>query len=81
MNKSVAALRMAVELRNHPRMSYHNVSSWPPSSWVSIKESEDKRLKGELGILKRVRMVNGHPIVHRCFLWIEYEDVFGLFVV
>jgi hypothetical protein len=73
MNKSAAALRMAVELRNHPRMSYRKVPSWPPS-WVWISGSEDKQPKGEVGILKQVRMVNGHPIVHRCFLWMEYED-------
>ena len=73
MNKSAAALRMAVELRNHPRMSYRKVPSWPPS-WVWMSGSEDKQPKGEVGILKQVRMVNGHPIVHRCFLWMEYED-------
>ncbi len=73
MNKSAAALRMAVELRNHPRMSYRKVPSWPPS-WVWISGSEDKQPKGEVGVLKQVRMVNGHPIVHRCFLWMEYED-------
>ena len=73
MNKSAAALRMLVELRNHPRMSYRKVPSWPPS-WVWISGSEDKQPKGEVGILKQVRMVNGHPIVHRCFLWMEYED-------
>ena len=73
MNKSAAALRMPVELRNHPRMSYRKVPSWPPS-WVWISGSEDKQPKGEVGILKQVRMVNGHPIVHRCFLWMEYED-------
>jgi len=73
MNKSAAALRMPVELRNHPRMSYRKVPSWPPS-WVWISGSEDKQPKGEVGVLKQVRMVNGHPIVHRCFLWMEYED-------
>ena len=39
MNKSAAALRMPVELRNHPRMSYRKVPSWPPS-WVWISGSE-----------------------------------------
>src|SRR5881409_3770809 len=73
MNKSAAALRMRVELRNHPRMSYRKVPSWPPS-WVWISGSEYKQPKGEVGILKQVRMVDGHPIVHRCFLWIEYES-------
>ena len=77
MAKSASAPRMALELRNHPRVSYRKFPSWPPS-WVWVGGSEDKHPKGELGILKQVRMVNGHPIVHRCFLWIEYEDAMYL---
>jgi hypothetical protein len=73
INISPPALKMAMELRNHPLMSYRRLSSWPPT-WVWIGGNEDKQLRGEVGILKQVRMVDGHPIVHRCFLWIEYED-------
>jgi hypothetical protein len=59
-----------MQLRNHPQMSYRQVSSWPPL-WMWIGGKENKRPKGEVGILKRV---NGEPIIHRCFLWIEYEE-------
>jgi hypothetical protein len=74
INISPPARKMAMELRNHPLMSYRQLSSWPPT-WVWISGNEqDRQLRGEVGILKQVRMVDGHPIVHRCFLWIEYED-------
>src|ERR671924_379450 len=64
---------MAMELRNHPLMSYRKLPTWPPA-WVWIGGNEDQHPKGEVGILKQVRQVNGHPIVHRCFLWMEYGD-------
>jgi hypothetical protein len=72
MGKPTTAQRMAVELRNHPLMSYRKLPSWPPC-WVWISGNENGNPNGEVGILKQVRMVNGHSIVHRCFLWMEYE--------
>jgi hypothetical protein len=62
-----------MELRNHSLMSYRKLATWPPA-WVWVGGNEDRHPKGEVGILKQVRQVNGHPIVHRCFLWMEYAD-------
>jgi hypothetical protein len=33
----------------------------------------DRHPKCEVGTLKRVKLVNGHPTVHKCFTWMEYE--------
>jgi hypothetical protein len=62
-----------MELRNHPLMSFHDVSIWPPV-WVWIDGHEDKHPKGEVGLLKEVKVVNGHPTIYRCFLWMKYQD-------
>jgi hypothetical protein len=42
--------------------------------WVWIGGDEDRHPEGEVGTLKQVRSVDGHPIVHRCFVWMQYED-------
>jgi hypothetical protein len=58
-------------LRNHPLMSYHGVSNWPPS-WLWIDGVENKRPRGEIGILKAVE-VSKVPPANRCFVCIDYE--------
>jgi hypothetical protein len=60
-----------MQLRHHPLMSYRGVPNWPPV-WVWRGIGENKRPKGEVGILKNVtpsRLAGRH----RCFLVIEYE--------
>jgi hypothetical protein len=58
-------------LRDHPLVSYKGVPSWPPR-WIWIDGPEDKRPKGEFGILKTV-LLSKHW-VNRCFLLIFHEE-------
>jgi hypothetical protein len=53
-------------------MSYRQLSSWPPA-WVWIGGNGDKHPKDEVGTLTRVK-IDGLLTIHRCFLWMEYED-------
>ena len=61
-----------MELRNHPLVTYRNLPSWPPT-WVWIGRNSDKQPKGEIGTLTRVK-ADRSSLIHRCFLWMEYED-------
>jgi hypothetical protein len=61
-----------MELRKHPLVSYRNQSSWPPA-WIWIGGNENKHPRGEVGVLKQLKLVDG-PFVNRCFLWMQYED-------
>src|SRR5439155_674984 len=63
---------MAMELRKHPLVSYRNQSSWPPA-WIWIGGNENNHPRGEVGVLKQLKLVDG-PFVNRCFLWMQYED-------
>jgi hypothetical protein len=47
--------------------------NWPPS-WTWTGGKENKNPKGELGILKQVKLSSVEPFLNRCFLWMEYED-------
>ena len=60
-----------MELRNHPLVSYRGIPSWPPV-WTWIGGDGDRRPKGEVGVLKQVKFVDGQ-FVNRCFLWMEYQ--------
>lgn len=44
---------------------------WPPV-WVWIGGKKDQSLKGEVGVLKSVRLPLS-PLLNRCFLYIEHE--------
>src|SRR5262245_27706760 len=59
-------------LREHPLFSYHGMHSWPPV-WTWMGGGNDKRPRGEVGILRRVEKSNALP-ANRCFLYIDYED-------
>jgi hypothetical protein len=61
-----------MELRKHPLISYRTVSSWPPV-WTWIGGGVDQRPKGEIGILKQVKLVDGQ-FVARVFLWMEHDE-------
>ena len=41
--------------------------------WTWIGGNGDERPKGEVGILKQVKPVDGQ-FVNRCFLWMQYQD-------
>jgi hypothetical protein len=58
-------------LRDHPLMSYHGAPSWPPS-WVWTNGIENKRPRGEVGILKAVSLSKIQP-ANRCYLYIDHE--------
>src|SRR5262245_23971419 len=58
-------------LREHPLMRYHGIPNWPPA-WLWIDGVENKRPRGEIGILKAVE-VSKVPPTNRCFLCIDYE--------
>ena len=59
-------------LREHPFFSYHGMHSWPPV-WTWMGGGNDKRPRGEVGILRRVEKSNVLP-ADRCFLYIDYEE-------
>ena len=59
-------------LREHPLFNYHGMHSWPPV-WTWMGGGNDKRPRGEVGILRRVEKSN-LPRTDRCFLYIDYEE-------
>jgi hypothetical protein len=64
-------------LREHQQMSHQGLSTWPPV-WVWIDGEKDENPKGEIGILKRVRM---HDLAsHRFFLVhrLQQRPLYGL---
>src|SRR5205823_13249027 len=61
-----------MELRKHPLVSYRNQSSWPPA-WIWIGGNENKHPRGEVGVLKQLKLDDG-PFVNRYFLWMQNED-------
>ena len=60
-----------MDLRAHPRMTYHGLPNWPPA-WMWIDGNVNKNPTGEVGTLVEVQ-VSKHQ-ANRCFLVIEYED-------
>jgi hypothetical protein len=58
-------------LRDHPLMCYKGVPNWPPS-WTWIDGLENKRLRGEIGILKTVSLSKVLP-ANRSYLYIDHE--------
>jgi hypothetical protein len=60
-----------VQLRDHPLLSYLGRRSWPPI-WTWIGGERDRYLKGELGVLKEIRL-SERP-TRKCFLIMEHES-------
>jgi len=58
-------------LRHHPLFSYHGMLTWPPV-WTWTDGAENKRPRGEVGILKAVGQSDVQP-ADRCFLSIEHK--------
>jgi hypothetical protein len=58
-------------LRNHPLMRYRGLASWPPA-WTWVGGAENKRPRGEIGVLRRVTLSVLSP-ADRCFLFIEHQ--------
>jgi hypothetical protein len=63
--------RFPMLLREHPLMSYHRVTNWPPV-WAWMEGVENKRPRGEIGILKKVSLTQIRP-AKQCYLYIEHE--------
>src|SRR5438093_13070282 len=59
INISLPALKVAMELRNHPLMSYRHLSSWPPTwAWIG-GSAQDSHSTGEAGSPQQASMVEG----------------------
>jgi hypothetical protein len=58
-------------LRDHPLMCYEGVPNWPPT-WTWIDGLENKRPRGEIGILKAVSLSKLLP-ANRSYLYIDHE--------
>ena len=58
-------------LRDDPLMSFHGVINWPPV-WAWMEGVENKRPRGEIGILKKVSLTRLKP-AKQCYLYIEHE--------
>jgi hypothetical protein len=73
MTRSMVHARIGrVQLRDHPLMRCRGRPNWPPA-WTWIDGKENKNPKGELGMLKQVKLSSVEPLLNRCFLWMEYE--------
>jgi hypothetical protein len=59
-----------VKLRDHPLLSRHNVSTWPPV-WAWVGKTKSRNPHGEVGVLKQVEC---DASLGRCFLIVEYEN-------
>jgi len=60
-----------MDLRDHPLMSFYGIRSWPPV-WSWAYGAKDRQPRGEVGILKDVRLSKIKP-AQRCFLDIDHE--------
>jgi hypothetical protein len=52
-------------------MSYRGIPSWPPE-WLWLGDGTNRYPKGEVGILKEVKVPVTQPF-NRCFLVVEYK--------
>jgi hypothetical protein len=59
-------------LRNHPAMSYRGLNNWPPIWTWRGGAGEDRRPKGEVGILRDVFLSQVEPR-SRIYLIMEHE--------
>ena len=61
-----------MELRDHPLMVYHGMRNWPPA-WMWRGGEGNKKIRGEIGILKDVFLSKVDPNT-RLFLIVQHED-------
>jgi hypothetical protein len=62
-----------MELRSHPLMQYRGVSNWPPTWVQAISPMENKKLRGEIGVLNEVGSPRSISLMTACHITIEYE--------
>jgi|ERR687896_572061 hypothetical protein len=60
-----------MKLRDHPRISYKGIPSWPPV-WAWRGGNRYSQPAGEVGVLKEVKLSAIEPC-ESCFLIIEHE--------
>lgn len=60
-----------MKLRDHPLLSYRDMPSWPPV-WSWIDGNENKKPKGEVGVLIEVKLSIIEP-PNKCFLVIDHD--------
>ena len=60
-----------MELRDHPLLLYRGLSSWPPI-WTWIDGQEDKNPRGEIGVLREVKLSAMKPY-DKCFFVIDHD--------
>src|SRR5262245_42605270 len=63
--------RDRLRLREHPRLSRNGRKSWPPK-WTWIGGAENKKPKGEIGILREVK-ISKMMTPNKCFIVIDHE--------
>ena len=56
-------------LGEHPLFVYHGMHTWPPV-WTWIDGGDNKRPRGEVGILKRVEKSHVLPVIDASFILI-----------
>jgi hypothetical protein len=61
-----------MQLRDHPLMTYNGVRNWPPA-WVWRGGDNNKKLRGEIGIIRDVFLSKIEPST-RLFLVVEHES-------
>jgi hypothetical protein len=61
-----------MKLREHPLMTYRSLRSWPPA-WTWVGGADNQHPKGEVGILKEVKVSQINP-ADRIFIYMEYKD-------
>ena len=62
-----------MELRYHPLMSYRGLPNWPPVWTWRGGGAENRRVRGEVGVLKDVLLSTIEP-KSRIFLIVEHEN-------
>jgi hypothetical protein len=65
-----------MQLRQHPLMMYRSSRNWPPV-WTRIRGGQDRRPKGEVGILREVQWapIQLRPL-DRFFVVMEFDRTF-----
>ena len=69
LDEFMACDRGGLKLREHPLLSHSGQKSWPPT-WTWIDGTKKKKPKGEVGILKEVKV---SKTANRCFLVVDHQ--------
>lgn len=60
-------------LRDHPKLRYHGVPTWPPN-WGGTYKGHDPIPQGEIGILRNVEKIEANSFYpDHLFLTVEYN--------